>query len=348
MLVLGIESSCDDTGIALVDSDRGLLVNRLRSQVDLHSRFGGVVPELASRDHVRYMRPLVQAVVSEANCNMSDINAIAYTRGPGLAGGLLVASAYARTLAWSLSVPHLGVNHLEAHIHASMLEEESPRYPFVALLVSGGHSQLVLVKSLGEYRLLGETLDDAVGEAFDKVAKMLGLPYPGGPHVAKLALQGKQGELKLPVPMQGRDDLMMSFSGLKTAVSQCLQKQIEVSEQFKADLALAFEEVVVKSLVEKCVKALKQTDCNQLVLVGGVAANIKLRSRLKQSLERYDAQCFYPRQAYCTDNGAMIAYLGLLRLLRGEQDLGVGEQADVLPRWPLIDLTAPEEARWNS
>lgn len=338
MLVLGIESSCDDTGIALVDSSLGVVVDRLRSQVDLHRQFGGVVPELASRDHVRYMRPLVQAVLDDAKLSVSSIEGVAYTRGPGLAGGLLVGAVYAKTLACSLNIPCLGVNHLEAHIHASMLEDDAPSYPFVALLVSGGHSQLVLVESLGKYTLLGETLDDAVGEAFDKVAKMLGLSYPGGPEVAKLATEGHRGRVSFSKPMQGRDDLMMSFSGLKTAVSRCLNNSQDSSRQFRADVAMAFEQVVVESLVDRCEKALLQTGCKQLVLVGGVAANTQLRLALQSSMARLGAQCFYPRLAYCTDNGAMIAYLGLLRMRRGERDQNHDAYPDIMPRWPLATL----------
>lgn len=346
MLVLGIETSCDETGVALYDSDQsdqgvnqGLIAQVLHTQVALHQQFGGVVPELASRDHVRYIQGLVQTVMQEGDVEWQDLDGIAYTAGPGLFGALLVGATVARTMAWMLKLPCLGVNHLEGHLLACMLEQEHPTFPFVALLVSGGHTQLIFVKAFGQYECLGQTVDDAAGEAFDKVAKMLGLSYPGGPAVAKLAMQGDPTRFVLPRPMINRPGLDFSFSGLKTAVSQLLSRSdIDPhDQQTKADVARAFEEAVVDSLVKKCMRALQHTRCDKLVLVGGVAANQRLREDIALKTEKIGASVYYPRLSYCTDNGAMIAYAGCQRLLRGERDQGFA--IEVRPRWPLEALS---------
>jgi N6-L-threonylcarbamoyladenine synthase len=338
MLVLGLETSCDETGVALYDTERGLLADALFSQVDIHVEYGGVVPELASRDHVRKTLPLVEEVMQSAGCEADDIDGIAYTAGPGLAGALMVGATLARALAWGWGIPALGVHHMEGHLLAPMLEAESPQFPFVALLVSGGHTQLVRVDGIGRYRLLGESLDDAAGEAFDKVAKMLGLPYPGGPHIARLAPDGEAGRVVFPRPMVNRPGLDFSFSGLKTytlnTIADCREER-ELTEQDRCDIAAAFEQAVVSTLVIKCRRALRQEGLNTLVMAGGVSANTHLRSALKEALVKEKARVFYPAPKYCTDNGAMIAYAGAQRLQAGQVD---DMDASVRPRWPMEEL----------
>ncbi len=341
MITLGIESSCDETGLALYCTERGLLAHALFSQVDLHALYGGVVPELASRDHVRRLVPLTRQVCREAAIELGDIDAVAYTAGPGLAGALLTGAMMARGLAWSLQCPALGVHHLEGHVLAPMLEPEAPEFPFVCLLVSGGHTQLIHVQAPGDYRLLGESIDDAAGEAFDKTAKMLGLSYPGGPALSKLAQSGNCEVVSLPRPMMDRADLDFSFSGLKTAAItrfKAFTDRTDVTDeelgQFKADLAAAFEQAVVDVLIGKSRRALRQTGLSRLVISGGVSANRQLREAA-DSLESEGMQVFYPRLEFCTDNGAMIALAGASRLQRGEKsDLAVS----VKPRWPLESL----------
>ena len=338
MLILGLETSCDETGVALYDTERGLLSHALFSQVDIHMEYGGVVPELASRDHVRKTLPLIEEVMTAAGCAAADIDGVAYTAGPGLVGALMVGSTLARALAWGWGVPALGVHHMEGHLLAPMLEEEHPQFPFVALLVSGGHTQLVRVDGIGQYRLLGESLDDAAGEAFDKVAKMLGLPYPGGPQIARSAQQGSPARFDFPRPMVNRPGLDFSFSGLKTytlnTVADC-RGDGELSEQDRCDIARAFEEAVVATLVIKCRRALRQEHLKTLVIAGGVSANASLRSGLERALKKEGARVFYPAPIFCTDNGAMIAYAGAQRLQAGQED---DAEARVRPRWPMEEL----------
>jgi len=338
MLVLGLETSCDETGVALYDTGRGLLSHALYSQVDIHVEYGGVVPELASRDHVRKTLPLIEQVLAEADCGGGDIDGVAYTAGPGLMGALMVGAALARALAWGWRVPALGVHHMEGHLLAPMLEADPPRFPFVALLVSGGHTQLVRVDGIGRYRLLGESLDDAAGEAFDKAAKMLGLPYPGGPHIARLAPQGDPARFDFPRPMINRPGLDFSFSGLKTytlnTVNDC-RGDGELSERDRCDIARAFEEAVVATLVIKCRRALVQEGLDALVIAGGVSANTNLRGSLERALEPEGARVYYPAPVFCTDNGAMIAYAGAQRLFAGQRD---GPDVRVRPRWPMEEL----------
>lgn len=338
MLVLGLETSCDETGVALYDTERGLLADALFSQVDIHVEYGGVVPELASRDHVRKTLPLLDEVLASAGCAGGDIDAVAYTAGPGLVGALMVGATLARALAFAWQIPVLGVHHMEGHLLAPMLEEVAPQFPFVALLVSGGHTQLVRVDGIGQYRLLGESLDDAAGEAFDKAAKMLGLPYPGGPHIARLALNGNAERFDFPRPMVNRPGLDFSFSGLKTftlnTVEACTA-QGELSEEDRCDIARAFEEAVVATLVIKCRRALKQEGLSTLVIAGGVSANTNLRESLKTAMAKQGGQVFYPAPAFCTDNGAMIAYAGAQRLLAGQVDTS---ESQVRPRWPMEEL----------
>ena len=344
MLILGLETSCDETGVALYDTGRGLLAHALFSQIDIHVEYGGVVPELASRDHVRKTLPLVQQVLAEAGVTPTEIDGVAYTAGPGLVGALMVGATLARTLAFGWGVPALGVHHMEGHLLAPMLEEEHPDYPFVALLVSGGHTQLVRVDGIGQYSLLGESLDDAAGEAFDKAAKMLGLPYPGGPHIGRLAEQGDPERFDFPRPMVNRPGLDFSFSGLKTytlnTVEDC-RVNGELSDQDKADIARAFEDAVVSTLVIKCRRALKQESLKTLVMAGGVSANLNLRAELKRALAKERAEVFYPAPLFCTDNGAMIAYAGAQRLLAGQVD---DPDARVRPRWPMEELPPIEGA----
>lgn len=338
MRVLGIETSCDETGVAVYDTERGLLAHALHSQVDLHAEYGGVVPELASRDHVRRTLPLLERVLRDAQSAPAAIDAVAYTAGPGLVGALMVGATLARGLAAGWGVPALGVHHMEGHLLAPMLEATAPDFPFVALLVSGGHTQLVRVDAIGAYRLLGESVDDAAGEAFDKVAKMLGLSYPGGPQVAALAADGDPQRFTFPRPMVNRQGLDFSFSGLKTHTLTTIRACAgdgELSGRARADIARAFEEAVVDTLVIKCRRALEQEGLATLVVAGGVSANRRLRARMADSLGARQAQVFYPAPAFCTDNGAMIAYAGACRLAAGEVD---GSGARVRPRWPMDEL----------
>lgn len=342
MRVLGLESSCDETGVAIYDSERGLLADALYSQIALHAEFGGVVPELASRDHVRKLLPLVRQVLDSANLRGSDIDAVAYTAGPGLAGALMVGACAGRAMAYAWGVPALAVHHMEGHLLAPMLEDTAPEFPFIALLVSGGHTQLVRVDGIGNYRLLGESLDDAAGEAFDKAAKMLGLPYPGGPQLAKAAAQGDVSRFTFPRPMVNRPGLDFSFSGLKTytlnTVAEC-RVDGQLSDDDRNDIAAAFQEAVVDTLTIKCLRALKQEGLKRLVIAGGVSANTALRERLEGRLATIGAAVYYPRPAYCTDNGAMIAYAGCCRLLAGQSEtLAV----QVKPRWPMNELPGLE------
>lgn len=341
MIVLGIETSCDETGVALYDSESGLLADCLYSQIEIHAKYGGVIPELASRDHIRKTLPLIREVVAEAGIKQSDIGGVAYTAGPGLVGALLVGAAIGRSLGMGWDVPTIGVHHMEGHLLAPMLESEPPEFPFVALLVSGGHTQLVNVAGIGRYVLLGESLDDAAGEAFDKVGKMLGLPYPGGPHVAQLAQQGVAGKFAFPRPMTNRPGLDFSFSGLKTAVrtsiAEVSDSQGGLEEQQRADIARGFEDAVVATLAIKCNRALQQTGLQTLIIAGGVSANLQLREVLQQTVAKNNAKLFYAQPRFCTDNGAMIAYAGCQRLLAGQHDdLEIRAQ----PRWSLETLSA--------
>lgn len=340
MLVLGIETSCDETGVALYDSERGLLADVLYSQVALHADYGGVVPELASRDHVRKLLPLCRQVLADAGVTRSDIDGIAYTAGPGLVGALMVGGSFAHALGLALDKPVLGVHHMEGHLLAPMLEAEPPPFPFVALLVSGGHTQLVDVRGVGEYTLLGESVDDAAGEAFDKTAKMLGLDYPGGPQVAKLAEQGNRSRYRFPRPMTDRPGLDFSFSGLKTFTLNTLgaaRRGGGDDAQTRADIACAFESAVVDTLAIKCRRALRQSGRKGLVIAGGVSANKRLREHLGEMATKEGAQLFYARPEFCTDNGAMIAYAGWQRLRVGQRD---GDRILAVPRWPLNELPA--------
>ena len=330
MRVLGIETSCDETGVAIYDTDHGLLAHRLFSQIAMHAEYGGVVPELASRDHVRRVLPLVCETLADAQMSMGDIQGVAYTAGPGLIGALLTGASIARSLAWGLGVPAVGVHHMEGHLLAPMLEENPPELPFVALLVSGGHTMLVDVPRIGEYHILGESVDDAAGEAFDKTAKLMGLDYPGGPLLAKLAEQGRPGQYKFPRPMVDRPGCDFSFSGLKTFSLTTWQNSTQTLQD-KADIALAFEEAVVDTLFIKCRRALEQAGRKRLVVAGGVGANQRLRAKLAT----LNAQVYFPRLAFCTDNGAMIAYAGALRLLAGASEAAVFQAR---PRWPLTEL----------
>lgn len=343
MLVLGIETSCDETGVAVYDSDRGLLAHALHSQVALHDPYGGVVPELASRDHVRRLLPLARQVLRGAGVQESDLDAIAFTQGPGLAGALLVGAAVANGLAFGLGIAAIGVHHLEGHLLSPLLEKNAPVFPFVALLVSGGHTQLMRVSGVGDYRMLGETLDDAAGEAFDKTAKLLGLSYPGGPALAKLAQRGKPDRFEFPRPMLEQlgkhGDLNFSFSGLKTAVVTLL-RQRTLDEQTRADVAAAFQEAVVDVLVAKSLAAMRRTGLERLVVAGGVGANLRLRALLDARAARDGFSVYYPAMEFCTDNGAMIALAGALRLDRGSriEDLGKPRGFTVRPRWDLATL----------
>lgn len=338
MLILGIESSCDETGIALYDSAAGLLAHALHSQVAMHAEYGGVVPELASRDHVRRVVPLLRSTLENAGKSLADIDAVAYTRGPGLSGALLVGCAFAEALALALDKPTVPVHHLEGHLLSPLLSSDPPVFPFVALLVSGGHTQLMKVSGVGAYELLGETLDDAAGEAFDKSAKLLGLPYPGGALLSCLAEQGDPARYTLPRPMLHSGDLDFSFSGLKTAVLTLVREhQDDPDAQFKADAARAFQEAIVEVLVKKSLKALKQTGLQRLVVAGGVGANRQLRASLDAEARRRRFRVHYPELEYCTDNGAMIALAGCLRLQAGTPAKPAGAFA-VQPRWPLMQM----------
>ena len=336
MLILGIETSCDETGIALFDSEKGLLADALYSQIAVHAEYGGVVPELASRDHIRKTLPLVKQVFAEADITAKDLDGVAYTAGPGLAGALLVGAGIARSLAYGWNIPAVAVHHMEGHLLAPMLEENPPEFPFVALLVSGGHTMLVNVEGIGKYELLGDSLDDAAGEAFDKTAKMLGLAYPGGPAVAKLAEKGEVGKYKFPRPMCDRPGLDFSFSGLKTFTLNTLHKS-DGSEQTKADIACAFETAVVETLAIKCRRALQQTNSTRLVIAGGVSANTRLRERLEEMVRKENAKVYYPRLEFCTDNGAMIAFAGCQRLVAGQHE---NLKFSARPRWDLESLDA--------
>jgi len=334
MRVLGIESSCDETGVAIYDDRNGLLSHALYSQVATHSCFGGVVPELASRDHVKYLVPLVEEALINADMVKSQLDAIAYTAGPGLIGALLTGACFAKSLAFALNIPALAVHHLEAHILAAMLDEPVLPFPFVALLVSGGHTQLIEAHSLGQYEILGDTLDDAVGEAFDKTAKLMGLPYPGGAELARLADQADTtSSLKpFPRPMTDRPGLDFSFSGLKTHVLTVWQGS-EKNDNVRLTIAKAFQDAVVETLLIKCRRALKQTAIRHLVVAGGVGANRALREGLGALMVELQGTVYFPQPQYCTDNGAMIAYAGCMHLLQGERDLNLA--IDVRARWPL-------------
>lgn len=343
MLVLGIETSCDETGIALFDTERGLLADALHSQIDVHVEYGGVVPELASRDHIRKTIPLIDEVLQRAQIDRTQLDAIAYTAGPGLVGALMVGAAIGRSMAYALNIPALGIHHMEGHLLAPMLEETPPQFPFVALLVSGGHTQLVDVLGIGQYQLLGESLDDAAGEAFDKAAKMLGLPYPGGPHIAKLAESGDASRFDFPRPMVRQGGLDFSFSGLKTAVlnavNDCRDENGGLSVKDSADIAASFQEAVVDTLMLKCRRALKETNRKQLIIAGGVSANKALRKSLDSMMAKLHGKLFYARPEFCTDNGAMIAFAGAQRLKAGQTDgLAIVPKA----RWPMEQLPAIE------
>ncbi|MFU8784258.1 tRNA (adenosine(37)-N6)-threonylcarbamoyltransferase complex transferase subunit TsaD [Aliidiomarina sp.] len=335
MRVLGIETSCDETGIAIYDTEQGLLAHALYSQVKLHADYGGVVPELASRDHVRKTLPLIKQALLDANLTPADIDGVAYTAGPGLIGALLVGATIGRSLAFGWNIPAVGVHHMEGHLLAPMLEETQPQFPFIALLVSGGHTQLVQVNGIGEYQLLGESVDDAAGEAFDKTAKLLGLDYPGGPRLAALANSGVAGRFQFPRPMTDKPGLNFSFSGLKTAAAQAIASNGK-DAQTQADIARAFQDAVVDTLIIKCQRALKQTGMKRLVVAGGVSANVRLREALQETMLALGGEVFYPRSEFCTDNGAMIAFAGAQRLAAQQSvDLSV----KVRPRWPLTELS---------
>ncbi|KRA76012.1 tRNA threonylcarbamoyl adenosine modification protein TsaD [Lysobacter sp. Root667] len=339
MKVLGIETSCDETGVAVYDTATGLRAHALYSQIALHAEYGGVVPELASRDHVRKLLPLIRQTLDESGLQVSDLDGVAYTAGPGLVGALLVGAGVARSLAWALDLPAVAVHHMEGHLLAPLMEEDPlgrPQPPFVALLVSGGHTQLVAVEAIGRYRLLGETLDDAAGEAFDKTAKLMGLPYPGGPQLAALAERGRPGIYKFSRPMTDRPGLDFSFSGLKTQVLLAWRDS-DQSEQTMADIARGFEDAVVETLTIKCGRALDAAGCETLVVAGGVGANKRLRERLAQMAQRRGGRVAFPRPAFCTDNGAMIAYAGALRLQAGQHE---DAAVMVTPRWDMAELPA--------
>lgn len=334
MRILGIESSCDETGIAIYDDELGLLAHQLYSQVKVHADYGGVVPELASRDHVRKTLPLIQAAFEQAGCGPESLDGVAYTAGPGLVGALLVGTSIGRSLAYGWGLPAVAVHHMEGHLLAPMLEPEAPEFPFVALLVSGGHTMMVKVAGIGEYEVLGESVDDAAGEAFDKTAKLLGLDYPGGPLLAKMAEQGVDGRFQFPRPMTDRPGLDFSFSGLKTAAANTIRSEGD-DAQTKADIAHAFQSAVIDTLAIKCKRALKETGINSLVIAGGVSANKALREKLERVMIGMKGKVYYPRTEFCTDNGAMIAYAGMQRLKAGQfAELDMKTKA----RWPLDSL----------
>ena len=339
MKILGIETSCDETGVAIYDEEKGLIANQLYSQIEMHADYGGVVPELASRDHIRKTVPLIETALKEANLTACDIDGVAYTAGPGLVGALLVGATIARSLAYAWNVPALGVHHMEGHLLAPMLEETPPEFPFVALLISGGHTQLVKVDGVGRYELLGESIDDAAGEAFDKTGKLLGLDYPAGVAVSKLAEQGTPNRFVFPRPMTDRPGLDFSFSGLKTFAANTINANLDengkLDEQTRCDIAHAFQQAVVDTILIKCKRALQQTGYKRLVMAGGVSANKQLRADLAEMIKSLGGEVYYPRPQFCTDNGAMIAYTGFLRLKHGEQtDLSVS----VKPRWAMTEL----------
>ncbi|MGY1521040.1 tRNA (adenosine(37)-N6)-threonylcarbamoyltransferase complex transferase subunit TsaD [Luteimonas sp. A482] len=354
MKVLGIESSCDETGVAVYDTGRpaapgsgqgqaGLRAHAVYSQIALHAEYGGVVPELASRDHVRKLLPLIRQTLAEAGLGVREIDGVAYTAGPGLVGALLVGAGVARSLAWALDVPAVGVHHMEGHLLAPLMEDDPPQPPFVALLVSGGHTQLIAVDGIGDYRLLGETLDDAAGEAFDKTAKLMGLPYPGGPQLAALAEQGTPGRFRFARPMTNRPGLDFSFSGLKTQVLLAWRDS-DQSAQTRADIARGFEDAVVDTLAIKCGRALDAAGSDVIVVSGGVGANRRLRARLHEMAQQRGGRACFPRPSLCTDNGAMIAFAGALRLQAGQHD---GLAVHVTPRWDMASLL-PVEAVLDS
>lgn len=340
MKILGIETSCDETGVAIYDEEKGLIANQLYTQIALHADYGGVVPELASRDHIRKTTPLIQAALAEANLTAEEIDGVAYTCGPGLVGALLVGSTIARSLAYAWNVPAIGVHHMEGHLLAPMLDENRPHFPFIALLVSGGHTQLVQVEGVGKYKVIGESIDDAAGEAFDKTAKLLGLDYPGGAALSRLAEKGSPTRFTFPRPMTDRPGLDFSFSGLKTfaanTVNQAIKEEDGLTEQTKADIAYAFQDAVIDTLAIKCKRALKETGYQRLVIAGGVSANKKLRETLAKMMKDLKGEVFYPQPQFCTDNGAMIAYTGFLRLKQGQHD---ELEIDVKPRWPMTELS---------
>ena len=340
MLILGIESSCDETGVALYDTESACLVaHALHTQILMHQEYGGVVPELASRDHIRRTVPLLRKVMNESGHSLSELDAVAYTQGPGLAGALLVGASFAEGLASSLGIPVVPVHHLEGHLLSPLLSHRPPTFPFVALLVSGGHSQLMRVTGVGEYALLGETLDDAAGEAFDKTAKLLGLPYPGGAALSELAVHGRPDVIKFPRPMLHSGDFDFSFSGLKTAVLTKVREIGAPDEQQRADIARGFQDAIIEVLVKKAMRAVKESGLKQLVVAGGVGANRELRRQLDARAERARISVYYPELEFCTDTGAMIALAGALRFQTGKSIKPAGAFA-VRPRWPLAELTA--------
>lgn len=334
MLVLGIESSCDETGVAVYDDEKGLLAHALHTQIPIHAEYGGVVPELAGRDHIKRVVPLVRKVTQDAGVSLKDLDAIAYTAGPGLIGALLVGAVEARSLAYALNIPAVPVHHMEGHLLAPMLEDNPPSFPFVALLVSGGHTMLIKVEKPGCYEILGESVDDAAGEAFDKTAKLLGLPYPGGPKLEALAKDGDSSKYKFPRPMIDRPNFDFSFAGLKTSVLNAVHKSENLAAE-KADIAKCFEDAVADTLTAKCKRALDETHMNTLVVAGGVSANSAIRESLSELMNKRNGKVFFARREFCTDNGAMIALAGMLRFKAGERaDLGV----NVFPRWHLSSL----------
>ncbi|UXI00972.1 tRNA (adenosine(37)-N6)-threonylcarbamoyltransferase complex transferase subunit TsaD [Photobacterium sp. TY1-4] len=334
MRILGIETSCDETGVAIFDDEKGLLAHELYSQVKLHADYGGVVPELASRDHVKKTIPLIKQALADAGLTPADLDGVAYTAGPGLVGALLVGATIGRSLAYAWDLPAVAVHHMEGHLLAPMLEDNPPEFPFVALLVSGGHTMMVEVRGIGEYQILGESIDDAAGEAFDKTAKLMGLDYPGGPLLSRLAEQGTPGRFTFPRPMTDRPGLDFSFSGLKTFAANTIRANGD-DDQTRADIAYAFQDAVVDTLAIKCKRALKQTGFKRLVIAGGVSANKHLRAQLEAMMAKMNGEVFYPRTEFCTDNGAMIAYAGMQRLKNQEiMDLGV----KAYPRWPIDTL----------
>lgn len=336
MYVLGIETSCDETGVAIYHEFKGLVAHRVFSQIEMQKRFGGVVPELASRDHVIRILPLIKEILIEAEITKHQLSAVAYTAGPGLIGALLTGAAFGKTLGFALNIPTIAIHHLEAHLLAPLLEANKPQFPFLALLVSGGHTMLVHVLELGHYRILGESLDDAAGEAFDKTARLLNLPYPGGPLLAKLAESGNPNAYNLPRPMLDRPGLDFSFSGLKTKAAQLINTHPVLSPELKADLAASVQEAIVDSLVLKCQRAIHQTQEKQLVIAGGVSANLRLRTKLQNMMNQEGGMLFYPRQEFCTDNGAMIAYAGFMKMKKGIYDDSLALEAKA--RWPLTEV----------
>ncbi len=338
MRVLGIETSCDETGVALYDSEKGLLGHKLYSQAAKHAEYGGVVPELASRDHIQKTLPLIKELLKETNSTLKEVTGLAYTAGPGLSGALLVGAGIGRSLGWALGVPTIGIHHMEGHLLAPLLEEDVPEFPFIALLISGGHSLLVQVAGIGKYEILGDTLDDAVGEAFDKVGKLLGLGYPGGAALEKLAATGDPKAYHFPRPMTDRPGLDFSFSGIKTHVATTW-RQSDQTETTRANVARAFQDAVVETLAIKCKRAIQETNLNRLVIAGGVSANKALRTRLDQMAHKLQSKVYYPRHEFCGDNGAMIAYVGYQRLKAGQKD---NLEFRAQPRWSMAELSVPK------